>query len=89
MSRILFIITQSEIGGAQRFLLEFAPHLASKGHQVVVAAGEGDGELFFKLESRIRNQELSTYRLKNLVRSLNPIKDVFALLSLILPRSCP
>ena len=83
MSRILFIITQSEIGGAQRFLLEFAPFLASKGHQITLAAGEGDGELFTKLESGIMNQELRTCRIPHLVRNLNPFSDIKALFSIL------
>ena len=83
MSRILFIITQSEIGGAQRFLLEFAPFLASKGHQITLAAGEGDGELFTKLESGIMNPELRTCRIPHLVRNLNPFSDIKALFSIL------
>lgn len=83
MSRVLFIITQSEIGGAQRYLLEFAPYLASRGHEISVAAGEGDGELFIKLKSRIINYELRTYQVPHLVRSLNPIRDIKALLCIL------
>jgi len=83
MSRILFIITQSEIGGAQRFLLEFAPFLAGKGHQITLAAGEGDGELFTKLESGIMNHELRTCRIPHLVRNLNPFSDIKALFSIL------
>ena len=44
--KILFIITQSEIGGAQRYLLEFTRYLISHGHEVTIVAGEGDDELF-------------------------------------------
>ena len=78
--KILFIITQSEIGGAQRFLLEFAPYLANKGYQISIAAGGGDGELFEKLESSIK---CPIYKIKNLVRSLNPISDFLALISIL------
>lgn len=83
MSRILFIITQSEIGGAQRYLLELAPYLASQGHEVLVAAGEGDGPLFTELESRIMNHELRTYNIPYLVRNLNPFSDARALFSIL------
>ena len=58
--KILFIITQSEIGGAQRFLLEFAPYLANKGHKISVVTGEGDGELPKQLVSSIEYLVSST-----------------------------
>jgi len=78
--RILFLITQSEIGGAQRFLLEFAPYLASRGHKIAVAAGEGDDELFVKLDSSIKYH---AYKVKNLVRALSPARDLLALVSIL------
>ena len=81
--KILFIITQSEIGGAQRFLLEFAPHLAAKGHQISVIAGEGDGELFTKLESKIKDQKLRIHKVRHLIRNLNPIEDLVALFAIL------
>ena len=75
MSRILFIITQSEMGGAQRFLLEFAPYLKERGHQFSVAAGEGDGEILKHFPG--------SYFIKNLTRGLNPIKDILALFEIL------
>jgi len=79
--KILFIITQSEIGGAQRFLLEFVPYLANKGHEIAVVAGEGNGELFGQYQ--ILGSKSKKYFIKNLVRNLNPIKDIAALLEIL------
>jgi len=80
MAKVLFLITQSEIGGAQRFLLEFAPYLAGKGHEVIIAAGEGDGELFSQF--RISNFEFRMHNIERLMRKLNPLQDVLALLKI-------
>jgi len=88
--KILFIITQSEIGGAQRFLLEFAPYLVSRGHEVLVVAGEGDDELFRRLDANLtwtvpvkfNGDSPRHIKIPSLVRSLNPIKDLQALFAL-------
>ena len=40
--KILLIITKSEIGGAQIFVLNLARSLKKLGHDIEVAAGEGD-----------------------------------------------
>ena len=50
MRKILFIVTQSEFGGAQRYIFEVARGLDSVKYEVLVAAGSGDGELFQKLK---------------------------------------
>ena len=51
MKKILFLVTQSEMGGAQRYIYEVARLLDKNRCEAVVAAGEGDGELFRKLET--------------------------------------
>ena len=54
-TKILFIVTQSEMGGAQRYIFEIARGLDKTKYEVLVAAGQGDGELFKKLENtRVR-----------------------------------
>ena len=39
--KILFVITKSNWGGAQRYLYDLATHLSAEGNDVSVAAGEG------------------------------------------------
>ncbi|MBI4812809.1 glycosyltransferase family 4 protein [Candidatus Falkowbacteria bacterium] len=75
MKKILYIVTQSEFGGAQRYIFDLAAHIKND-FDVVVAAGESpDGELFQHLKScGIENRYLS--RLK---RRLNPIQDILAI----------
>ncbi|MBI2635341.1 MAG: glycosyltransferase [Parcubacteria group bacterium] len=48
MKKLLFIITKSEMGGAQRFLYELTTHLDVQKYDILVAAG-GHGELLEKL----------------------------------------
>ena len=40
--RILLVITKSDLGGAQTFVLHLARHLKQLGHHVEVVAGDGD-----------------------------------------------
>jgi len=50
--KILFVITKSNWGGAQRYLYDLATHLAAEGNDVSVAFGPpvgGDGELAKRL----------------------------------------
>ena len=102
--KILFIVTQSEFGGAQRYVYEVAAHLnpvkpsAKSGgippsvelfnrvnpqkYEVLVAAGQGDNELFKKL----KNTRVEPVYLKYMKRAPYPwqillsIWEIFALL---------
>ncbi len=58
--KILFIITKSEMGGAQRFLYEFITHLNPQNYQFLVAAS-GNGQLIEKL----REKEIEVASIKN------------------------
>lgn len=74
MEKILYIITQSEWGGASRYVFDLATNLQkSQDYQIHVAAGY-NGPLFTRLEA----QNLPTTRLKHLVRSINPYHDLMA-----------
>lgn len=55
MQKILFIVTQSEFGGAQRYIYEILRGLNKEKYSFVIAAGEGDKELFKKI-SKLKNQ---------------------------------
>ena len=75
--RILQIITLSELGGAQSVVVNLANSL-SKEHEVIVAAGEGDGKMWKMLNANV--QKVSV---KHLKRSLSLISDVHTGLSLL------
>ncbi|MGK9477436.1 glycosyltransferase [Melioribacter sp. OK-6-Me] len=64
--KVLLVITKSEIGGAQVFVLNLAKELKKKGVDVTVAAGEG-GYLFDELEKH----NIQYYYLKSLKRDVN------------------
>jgi glycosyltransferase involved in cell wall biosynthesis len=70
--KILFIETQSEFGGAQRFIYTFVSGL--KKHEIIVAAGiEGDDDK--GLLKALDKIGINTRRLKYLRRGINPIFD--------------
>ncbi|MBI2042637.1 MAG: glycosyltransferase [Candidatus Nealsonbacteria bacterium] len=68
VKRVLFLVTQSEMGGAQRYIFELARGLDKQKYEISVAAGEGDGELF----ERIAPLQVKTHQLINLKRAPNP-----------------
>ena len=67
--KILQIITLCELGGAQSVVVNLANKL-SEEHEVVVAAGEGDGKMFALLNSKVKQE-----RLPHLQRALSPKND--------------
>ena len=70
--RVLFIITQSELGGAQRFLSELLSRLDRNKYEILVATGkDGDGEF---LET-LKNMGVSSLSLRFLRRKINPYGD--------------
>src|SRR3989344_4960707 len=75
IKRVLFIITQSEMGGAQRFILETLRSLASENYELMLAVGkDGDGSL----NRLVAELGISTITLTSLRRNTNPFHDVAA-----------
>ena len=80
IKRILFIITQSEFGGAQRFLYELTTRLDKERYEILVAGGSmGKNEFLKSLETR----GIKTKRLRFLKRELNPIFDFLGIIELM------
>ena len=52
--KVLQIITLCELGGAQSVVVNLANKLSEEGHEVIVAAGEGDGKMFTLLNSKVK-----------------------------------
>lgn len=67
--KILQIITLCELGGAQSVVINLANKL-SEEHEVIVAAGEGDGKMFSMLHPKVKQE-----RLPHLQRALSPKND--------------
>ena len=75
--KLLYLVTQSDSGGAQKYVFELATSLA-KDFEITVACG-GHGELIDKL----KNAGVKVKIFKNLVREISPVKDVACFFQLI------
>lgn len=71
--RILQIITLCELGGAQAVVANLSNYL-SHSHEVIVAAGEGDGGMFKLLDKAVKIE-----RIPSLQRAISPMKEVKAI----------
>ena len=74
--RILQIITLSELGGGQSVVANIANSL-SESHDVIVAAGEGDGKM-----RELLNDKVTWVRLPHLKRALSLFDDLRAIYDL-------
>lgn len=75
--KVLFVITKSTLGGAQRYVYDLATNLPSSTYDVVVAAG-GDGMLI----DNLTNEGYKVYALKSLKRDVSFMSEVRALFEL-------
>ena len=75
MTKILYFITQSEYGGAQRYVFDLANNLGRE-FEVAVALGEQgkDGKLAKKLEEN----NIKYYIIPHLKRSISPLNEILA-----------
>lgn len=71
--RILQVITLSELGGAQTVVANLSNKLSER-HELIVAAGEGDGKMF-----ELLNPNIITERIPSLVRRLSPFNEIKAI----------
>jgi glycosyltransferase involved in cell wall biosynthesis len=77
--KILFLVTQSEFGGAQRFIYTLIHGLSlASSYDIMVASGtEGDDKN--GLLNLLNKEGIKTERLKYLKRSVNPFFDLLGL----------
>ena len=78
--RVLFVITQEEFGGAQRFLYELTTRLDKERYEILVASGSASKSEFLK---SLVKTGIKTERLRFLKRELNPIYDCFGIVELM------
>ena len=76
--KILYIITKSNFGGAQRYVFELATALKKDGHEVAVASG-GTGEL----TKRLQDSNIKTFTVTGLGRDIKALADIQAFFSLV------
>ena len=72
--KVLFVITKSVWGGAQRYVYDLATSLPASGFQPIIAAG-GQGMLFEKLEKA----GIKTVKIPWLERDVNAVKEIASL----------
>lgn len=74
--KILQVITQSELGGAQTVVVQLANNL-SKEHQVILAAGQGDGKMWDMVDDKVIRENCP-----HLQRSISLKNDLLAAIEL-------
>ena len=80
MKKILYFITQSEFGGAQKYVFDLAYDLKSD-FEVMVALGEqGDGG---ELAGRLSDCGIKYHTISHLKRSISPLDELLALTEII------
>lgn len=77
MKKILYIITQSEFGGAQRYCFDLANNLKNE-FEVCLAAGGRD-----EMAERLENAGIRYLQIPHLKRSVSPINDLLSLIEII------
>jgi len=70
--KILFIVTQGNFGGAQKYVFDLSISLNAEGYDITVAAGKSGQEM----EKRLAKENINFVRINNLVRQINPIYDI-------------
>lgn len=75
--RILHIITNTELGGAQKVCIDLCNIAAKEGHDVAVTSMAG-GYLWSQLLPQVKQ-----YQLKHMVKPIKPLKDLKTLFELI------
>lgn len=74
--KILQVITQSELGGAQTVVVQLANNL-SKEHEVVLVAGQGDGKMWSMVNNQVIKEDCP-----HLQRSISLKNDLLAAIEL-------
>lgn len=83
--KILYVITKSNFGGAQKYVYELALAARENGHEVMVACG-GTGESNAptgKLVSKITEQNIPVRIVKNFMRDMSLFRDIAAFFELL------
>lgn len=77
-TKVLFVITKGNWGGAQKYVFEMATGLHKDEYEAVVAHGAGD-----MLPERLKQQHIKTIAIPSLGRDVNILKDLSSFFKLI------
>ena len=72
-TKILFVVTQGNFGGAQKYVYDLAKNLHSN-FSVIAAAGGSDTQL----KEKLSEIPVKFFPLKHLTRAVNPLRDLLA-----------
>ncbi|MDB5260707.1 MAG: glycosyl transferase family protein [Candidatus Nomurabacteria bacterium] len=75
--KILYVITKSNWGGAQKYVYDLAVSFSGKGHDITVASG-GRGELM----ERLTEANIKTISIPSMVRNLGLVREIKAFISI-------
>ncbi|MBI2052421.1 MAG: glycosyltransferase, partial [Candidatus Sungbacteria bacterium] len=79
--RLLFVITQGVVGGAQKYVFDLAKHFNHSGrYDVAVAVGGDHGRYLFEA---LKKENIKTISVKNLARNISVIGDLKTFFELI------
>lgn len=77
-TKILYLITKSNFGGAQKYVFELAVAAKKDGHEVVVGCG-GTGEAgatLGSLANKLTAADIPVYPIKNFMRNMSLLNDI-------------
>ncbi len=78
--KILYLITKSNFGGAQKYVFELAVATKVAGHDVAVAAGGtgAAGATTGHLIERLNVADIKAFSIKHFMRDMSPLNDILA-----------
>ncbi len=77
--KIAHIITKLELGGAQKVVIHTASHLDISRYSSIIISGAGGA-----LENEVKNNSgIKYFFIPELIREVNPVKDIIALVKII------
>jgi len=85
--KVLFVITKSNFGGAQRYVFDLATNLPRDTYHAVVASGPDASGTTGRLSYLLNEKQIPTLEIPALTRDINPLDDLrafFALTGLLL-----
>lgn len=79
-NKILYLITQTELGGAQTYVYDLAHRLKNE-FEITVAGGEQGAK--GEIAKKIMAEDVKFFEIPHLIRAINPLKDLLALINII------
>src|SRR3989344_1825298 len=82
-TKILFVITKSVWGGAQRYVFDLAINLPKEQFDVVVACGPSLETTADTLIDKLQKNNIAVCSIQHFQKSINPLKELFSFFEII------